>query len=65
MYFLGHIITDDGLKPDTDKVKAIADMPRPIDFEDVQRFNGFVNYLAKFLSKLREVNEPFQQLTRK
>ena len=63
--FLGHIITADGLKPDPDKVKAIDDMPRPIDIEGVQRFNGFVNYLAKFLPKLSEVTEPIRQLTRK
>ena len=37
--FLGHIITADGLKPDPDKVKAIDDIPRPIDIEGVQRFN--------------------------
>ena len=29
------------------------------------RFNGFVNYLAKFLLKLSEVTEPIRQLTRK
>ena len=44
--FLGHIITADGLTPDPDKVKAIDDMPQPIDIEGVQRFNVFVNYLA-------------------
>ena len=40
-------------------------MPRPIDIEGVQRFNGFVNYLAKCVPKLSEVTEPIRQLTRK
>ena len=40
-------------------------MPRPIVIEGVQRFNGFVNYLAKFLPKLSEVTESIRQLTRK
>ena len=40
-------------------------MPRPIDIEGLQRFNGFVNYLEKFLHKLSEVTEPIRQLTRK
>ena len=31
----------------------------------MQRFDGFVNYLAKFLPKLGEVTEPIRQLTRK
>ena len=65
MYFLCRITTADGLRPDPDKVKAIDDMPLPIDIEVVQRFNGFVNYLARFLPKIREVIEPIRQLTRK
>ena len=52
-----------GLKPDPDKVNDIDDMHRPIDIEGVQRFNGFVNYLSKFLPKLSEVTEPIRQLT--
>ena len=54
----------DGLKLDPDKVKAIDDMPRPIDIEGVQRFYGVVNYLAKFLPKLSKVTEHIRQLTR-
>ena len=61
--FLGHIITADGQKTDPDNVNAIDDMPRPIDIEGMQRFNGFVKYLAKFLPKLSKVTKPIQQLT--
>ena len=50
--FLGHLITANGLEPDPEKVKAIEDMPRPIDVEGMQRFNGFINYLARFMPKL-------------
>ena len=32
-------------------------MPRPEDVKGVQRLNGFVNYLAKFLPKLLEIME--------
>ena len=40
-------------------------MTRPTDVERVQRINGVVNYLAKFLPKLSDVTEPIRQLTRK
>ena len=63
--FLGHLVTAEGLKPDPEKVRAIDDMTRPTDVEGVQRINGFVNYLAKFLPKLSDVTEPIRQLTRK
>ena len=38
--------TADGLKPDHAKVKAIIYMPRPIDIEGVQWFNGFVQWIS-------------------
>ena len=40
-------------------------MPKPEDVEGVQRLNGFVNYLAKFLPKLSDVMESIRCETRK
>ncbi|KAK3742278.1 hypothetical protein QZH41_003305 [Actinostola sp. cb2023] len=40
-------------------------MPKPEDIQGVQRLNGFVNYLAKFLPKLSDVMLPIRELTRK
>ena len=63
--FMRHLLTNKGLKPDPAKVEAITKMPKPQDVEGVQRLNGFVNYLAKFLPKLSDVMEPIRRLTRK
>ena len=63
--YMGHLLTKDGLKIDPEKVKAVKEMPRPADVEAVQRLDGFVNYLAKFLPKLADVMEPIRRLTRK
>ena len=63
--FKGHPLTNKGLKPDPGKVEAIAKMPKPLDVEGVQRLNGFVNYLAKFLPKPSDVMEPIRRLARK
>ena len=63
--FMGHLLTNKGLKPDPAKVEAITKLPKPQDVEGVQRLNGFVNYLAKFLPKLSEVMESIRRLTRK
>ena len=40
-------------------------MTPPTDTEGVQRLNGFVNYLSKFLPQLADVMEPLRRLTRK
>lgn len=61
--FIGHVLTDQGLKSDPKNVKAVHEMPRPIDVAGVQRLIGFVNYLSKFLPKLSETCEPLRQLT--
>ncbi len=51
--FIGHVLTDAGLKPDPGKIKAILEMPQPTDVAGVRRLVGFVNYLSKFLPMLK------------
>ena len=61
---MGHLFTKQGLKIDPDKAKAVFEMSRPKDVEGVQRLNGFVNYLSKFLPRLADHMEPIRRLTR-
>ena len=50
---MGHVLTNEGIKIN------------PADIEDVQRLNGFVNYLTKFLPRLADSMEPIWWLIRK
>ena len=43
----------------------MKDMPPPETKEDVRRFLGSIQYLAKFLPMLAEVETPLRELTRK
>ena len=61
--FMGHRLTSQGLKPDPNKVSAILNLEPPRNKEEVQRFSGAVNYLAKFLPKLSQIMEPIRRLT--
>ncbi|XP_015771899.1 PREDICTED: uncharacterized protein LOC107350190 [Acropora digitifera] len=63
--YVGHIISAEGLKPDPEKVRAMKDMPPPETKEDVRRFLGSIQYLAKFLPMLAEVETPLRELTKK
>ena len=63
--FMGHVLTDNGLEPDPEKIEAIKEMPKPQSVEDAQCLNGFVTYLSKFMPKLSDVMEPIRRLTRK
>ena len=55
---MGHVLTPHGVKIDLEKAKAVQVMPKPEDVEFIQRINGFVNYLEKFLPGLADVIEP-------
>lgn len=63
--YVGHVITENGLEPGTDKVKAIRQMPAPEAKEDVRRFLGMVQYLSKFLPDLSTVDAPLRQILKK
>ena len=61
--FMGHVISEKGLQADPAKVKAVLEMPTPIDVASVRRFIGFTNYLSKFLPRLSDALEPLRKLT--
>ena len=63
--FMGHCLTAQGLRPDPSKVEAILKMESPRTKEDIDRLNGTVKYLTKFLPKLSQVMEPLRKLTQK
>lgn len=60
---MGHLLTAQGLKPDPNKVEAILKLETPGTKEKIERLNGTVNYLAKFLPRLSQVMDPLRRLT--
>jgi len=60
LVFMGHVICDQGVRPDPVKVEAIAKMPSPTDVSGVM-----VQYLARFRPNLAADLEPLRHLTRK
>ena len=60
--YFGHLITDEGLKPDPEKVKAIKNMPPPTNKKELQTVLGMITYLAKFAPQLSEVTKPMRDL---
>jgi hypothetical protein len=65
MPFIGHVLTNQGLKIDPRKIEAVTNMTIPKDANDIMRFLGMVQYCAKFLPKLSEITEPLRRLTDK
>ena len=61
--FIGHTATDEGLRVDHAKVRAIVEMPAPKDKAGVQKLLGLAQYLSKFLPHLSDVTKPLRELT--
>lgn len=63
--YVGHTFGTEGLKPSSEKVRAIMEIPEPRNKKELQRFMGTVNYLGKFISNLSGINQPLRQLLEK
>src|ERR1700730_3477787 len=61
---LGHIIDDDGIHADTNKMHKLRDWRTPRDYHDVQRFLGLVQYLAQFMPNVTAYTTPLSGMAR-
>ena len=53
--FFGHIISSIGLKLDPGKVESISNMDPSTSFNDLQTFQGMVQFLSRFIPNLASV----------
>ena len=60
--YMGHVISCDGVGPDPEKVRAIADMPAPTDSKGVARFLGMANYLLQFVPSFADTAAPLREV---
>lgn len=60
--YIGHILSAEGLKPDPEKVRAVAQIPTPENKQALMRFMGMIQYLAKFIPNMAEVSAPLRKL---
>lgn len=63
--FLGHIVSEDGLKKVPNKVQAISEFPQPKCIKDVQRFHGMCQWYGNFIEHFAEIAEPMTRLLKK
>ena len=63
--FLGYRITQDGMKMDEARVKAIEQMPYPENKRQLQSFLGACNYFRIFVRQFAKTAEPLYELLRK
>lgn len=63
--FLGHIITPEGIKPNSDKIKAIIKYPIPCTQTEVKSYLGITNYYRKFIKDYAKIAKPLTKALKK
>jgi transposase InsO family protein len=63
--YLGHVITDKGVQPNPDKVKAVTDFPAPRNTKEMKSFLGLVGYYRRFIEGFSKVTKPLTSLLKK
>lgn len=63
--YLGHVVSNQGVHTDPDKIKAIEEWPVPVNREEVRSFVGLASYYRKFVKGFAEIAKPLHQLTGK
>ena len=62
--FFGHVISDQGVKPDPAKMDMIKNMPTPTSKHELLSFLGLCNYLSTYVPDLSSILQPLHQLTK-
>ena len=63
--YLGHRISEKGLQPTDEKIRAITEAPAPQDATQLRAFLGLINYYGKFLKNLYNLLAPLYWLLEK
>ena len=63
--FLGHIISQDGLEVDPEKVEAVLNWKRPETVTEIRSFLGLAGYYRKFIQNFSKLAGPLTRLTQK
>ena len=60
--YLGHVISNEGVSTDCDKIKSVTEWPQPTTVTEVRSFLGFVSYYRRFIPNFSKVAKPLNKL---
>ena len=65
LFYLGHIVSADGVRMDPAKVEAIVNWPQPTDQHELRKFLGLTNWFHKHMHHYAFIAEPLNALLKK
>ena len=63
--YLGHQITETGVRPDPQKIVAIEQFPTPTNPKQLKTFCGMVSYYRRFIPNCSKIASPLYKLLKK
>ena len=58
MGFLGHVVSDDGIYVDSQKVEAVANWEQPTTMTEVRSFLGLARNYRRFIEEFSKIAGP-------
>ena len=65
LVFMGMLLSETGIGPTEDRVKAVLEAGEPTSTTEVHSFLGLANYSSRFIPHFATLSEPLRRLTRK
>ena len=62
---LGHIISEEGIKIDPNRVEGILQISQPRNLKELQSFIGKINFLRRFIPNLAELLKNMTNMLKK
>ena len=59
--FLGYVVSEKGIKMNSEKIDKIVNYPIPVSAKQMKKFNGLSSYFRDFIPNYTMVNEPLQK----
>ena len=56
--YVGHVVSENGVEPDPEKLEKVANWPIPKNAEEVRQFTSFAGYYRRFVKDFSKIAKP-------